>query len=381
MGQEIIIPDGFGGPAQAFIDAGLNSETDNLAEGIGQSYGVINYKGQNWSLRYRGQRYQIVRPDDGTRSTFLDVIILEAATAKSKSYYAKWDPNQSEGERPVCSSIDGITPDPDSKGTPERPGPVCTACAICPHNEWKMQPNGKNGRECQDYKRLAVLLMPNVTEMIMGQKLLEPVFLRVPPASLNSLAILGETMRKRGYHSSTYVTRINFDPDKSWPEMVFRPLQGLTAEEAPSIIELRKHPLVDRIVHGDRRQNAGLALPQEPQPLGLSAPTPSRAPAPRTIPAAAPVLEMQASSPGNTFVLPATPHAPLASSPSNTTTERGFTGVTTASPLVNGNSGLSAAPSTPSPASQTATDVGVTEESDAALDAKIAEILAKKNAS
>lgn len=379
MGQEIIIPEGFGAPAQAFIDAGLNSEADNLAEGIGQSYGVINYKGRNWSLRYRGQRYQIVRPDDGTPSAFLDVIILDAAAAKSKSYYTKWDPNQSEGERPLCSSIDGITPDPDSKE------PQCTACAICPRNEWKMQTNGKNGRECQDYKRLAVLLMPNVTERIMGQKLLEPVFLRVPPASLNSLAILGETMRKRGYHSSTYVTRITFDPDKSWPEMVFRPLQGLSAQEAPAIIELRQNPLVGRIVHGDRRTSGGPALTQAPQPLGLSAPSPSAASAPRTTPAAGPVLEMQASSPGNTFVLPATgatqPVSPLSSTPG-----LGFIGATDAIPpsgpsQQNGSAQTPQPTSPASPSSQSQTDVGVTEESDAALDAKIAEILAKKNAS
>ena len=41
--------------ASAAVFAGLNPESESLADGIGQSYGIIGYKGKVWTLRYRGE--------------------------------------------------------------------------------------------------------------------------------------------------------------------------------------------------------------------------------------------------------------------------------------------------------------------------------------
>ena len=244
-----------GGPSQAF--AGLRPEDESLAEGIGSSYGVINYKGKVWSLRYRGEKHMFVRPDDGTPSNYIDVVMLQSARMKSKSYYKKFVDGSSEGERPICASIDGIAPDDDVQQK------QAATCALCPRNEWKMQDNGKMGRECQDYKRLAVLLMPIQTQAIFGKAnaLMEPVFLRVPPASLNNLAKMGEQMDHLGHHYSTYVTRITFDPTKAHPEMVFHALQKLTDAEAPVVLPMREDPQALRIIGGQTRRPA-LTAPQ-----------------------------------------------------------------------------------------------------------------------
>lgn len=249
MGQELKIPDSFKNfKMPAAFAAVLNAEQDNLAQGIGQSYGVVGYKGKTWSLRYRGERKNIIRPDDGTPSGHIDVIVLAQAGQKSKSFYKQYDQGTSDGDRPICSSIDGITPDADAQQKQS------AACAICPRNVWKQDPNGRRGRECTDYKRLAVLLMPYHTKPIMGgSPLIEPVFLRVPPDSLNSLAIMGETMGNQGFHYSTYITRITFDPQKAHPCMVFTPLQGLTDKEAPTILTLRDDPTTARITGGDQQ--------------------------------------------------------------------------------------------------------------------------------
>lgn len=248
MGQELQIPASFQAPAKAFAALKQNS----LAAGIGQSYGVLSYKGKNWSLRYRGERKTFIRPDDGTPSGYLDVIILGAADVKSKSFYAKYDPNDADGgDRPLCSSINGLEPEADVLQK------QAAACALCPRNVWKTDPQtGRRGRECTDYKRLAVLVLPTQTKLILGQPLMEPVFLRVPPASLNSLAIMGEGMDARGFPFSSYVTRITFDPNKSWPEMQFKPLQALSENEAPVILEMVGNPLVKRIVEGDGTSSA-----------------------------------------------------------------------------------------------------------------------------
>ena len=247
MGNELVIPDTFktAKPAGAF--AVLNPAEESLSEGIGQSYGVIGYRGKVWSLRYHGERHNILRPDDGTPSAYLDVIILGQGRGKSKSYYEKADTNSfEEGKRPVCASIDGVRPDNDATQK------QAEACAVCPRNVWKTDPKtGRKGRECSDYKRLAVLILPTQTKPVLGEPLMEPVFLRVPAASLNSLGLLGDTMAKQGWHFSSYITRISFDPNVAHPQMVFKPLQGLTDKEGPLILSLRNDATVGRITGGD----------------------------------------------------------------------------------------------------------------------------------
>ena len=247
MGNELVIPDSFKNARPAGAFAVLNPAEESLSEGIGQSYGVIGYRGKVWSLRYHGERHNILRPDDGTPSAYLDVIILGQARGKSKSYYEKMDTNSfEEGKRPVCASIDGVRPDNDATQK------QAEACAVCPRNIWKTDPKtGRKGRECSDYKRLAVLILPTQTKPVLGEPLMEPVFLRVPAASLNSLGTLGDTMAKQGWHFSSYITRISFDPNVAHPQMVFKPLQGLTDKEGPLILSLRNDATVGRITGGD----------------------------------------------------------------------------------------------------------------------------------
>jgi hypothetical protein len=227
-------------PDAAF--ATLNPESESLADGIGQSYGVVGYKGKVWTLRYRGQTHTFTRPDDGSPSAFLDVIVLRSASYRSKSWYEGGYQEGASGQRPTCSSLDGVAPDGD---VPKR---QAEACAICPKNEFKQNANGRKGKDCSDYKRLAVLVLPSQSARLFGgQPLMEPVFLRVPAASLNDLATLGEAMSKKGFHYATYITRIGFDAEKPHPQMTFRALQKLSAQEAPLVIQMREEPQALRI--------------------------------------------------------------------------------------------------------------------------------------
>jgi hypothetical protein len=402
MGQELVVPSTFKGPAKAFQQ--LAGKGDSLAVGIGQSYGVLGYKGKVWSLRYRGERKTFVRPDDGTPANYLDVVILGQAKNKSKSFFAKYDPNSGDGgDRPLCSSIDGVLPDDDV--TQQQ----AESCALCPRNVWKTDAaTGRRGRECTDYKRLAVLVLPPQTRAILGQPLIEAVFLRVPPASLNSLAIMGDTMEKQGYHFSSYVTRITFDPQKSWPEMQFKPVQELTDAEAPVIFELMGNDLVKRITEGDisRRNNGEEGVGIQVIPPGQSAlqgaplsPLQSASAGATSTPAAA-----APPQPASTITVASAPAPDMglrteASAPPATTNgalqNDGAFGGLTSPPPVSTVAGQAPQPSPLSadtgilsggangviPAAATALaspDAGVAEESDADLDARIANILAKK---
>jgi hypothetical protein len=384
MGQELQVPDwAKKGAAQAFANAGLSAQDDNLADGIGQGYGVIGYKGKVWSLRYRGQRHNIIRPDDGTPSAYIDVIILGQAKGKSKSFYKAYDPQTSDGDRPICASIDGITPDADVQEK------QCDSCALCPRNVFKTNPaNGRKGRECTDYKRLAVLILPTQTTPILGTPLLEPIFLRVPPASLTSLGVMGETMGNQGFHYSSYITRITFDPNKAHPEMVFRPLQGLTDQEAPVILDLCKDPTVGRITGG----NIALASPKlvELNPPGASA-TGLTAPAAQTMQAGASPAGGGNPPPSTgtnvSSATPATISSGLGAAPPATTTgaapgEMAETSTSATSETSTGLGGIASGGATPATTSAAATpsqvsvaDTGEPEESDAALDAQIAAMI------
>lgn len=387
MGQELQIPDSFKNrQMSSAFQQSLNATDDNLAEGIGQSYAVIGYKGKIWSLRHRGERKVIIRPDDGTPSGYLDVIVLGQAKAKSKSFYKKYDPNTSDGDRPICASMDGVVPDLDVASK------QCESCVLCPRNVWKTDPvTGRKGRECTDYKRLAVLILPTQTKPILGQPLMEPCFLRVPPDSLNSLAIMGETMAAQGYHYSSYITRITFDPQKAHPCMVFRPLQGLTDAEAPVILDLRVDPTVGRITGGDiaaaglHAVNNALAAPGTvasglgagashtvsqtvPQPQPATPPPQPQAQPVQHVPASSGLVQASAGQANGSAigagVQPATP-AQNTSAPATTgLVDTGFGGVSTASDN---------AP--PLPGLQTAADVGEAEASDDELDARIAGLL------
>ena len=338
-------------PAAAFATLG-GEQHESLAEGIGQSYAVIGYKGKTWSVRYRGERYNFVRADDGEPMSYIDVIILRQGHTKSKSYYKSkadgggYDPDASEGKRPICASLDGITPDADVLEKQSE------HCAVCPRNVWTTSADGRKGRECTDYKRLAVLLSPALSARTLGAPLLEPAFLRVPPASLDGLAKFGETAAGQGWHYSTFVTRISFDPDQPHPKFLFKMLVPLTDAEAPVVLPMRDDPLALRITGEDQHTEAVSRLETARAPAQIEKPKPTQKPKPKPAP------EEEAPDTGFKVL-----------NGGNKAAERG-----TAVPPGEQGGG----PAAVSAAEQTAEDVGEATESDAALDAKVNALLAQK---
>ncbi|MFZ1008547.1 MAG: hypothetical protein WAN65_17025, partial [Candidatus Sulfotelmatobacter sp.] len=384
MGQELVIPQAFKNFKPPAAMAALNPQDDNLAAGIGQSYGVIGYKGKVWSLRHRGERHNIIRPDDGTPSNHIDVVILGQAQQKSKSYYEKYDPN-ADGVRPICASLDGLVPDADVVQKQSE------TCALCPRNVWKTDPTtGRKGRECTDYKRLAVVMMPYQTKPILGAPLIEPLFLRVPPASLTSLAVMGDNMAGQGFHFSTYVTRISFDPNEASPKMVFTPLQGITEQEAPVIMELRGDPTVGRITGGEIVLGSPKAITTSA--TAASQPTaqtvqPSPTPQPQTVSPSTPVQPTAAvvqQAPLSTGLGSAQPVIHVTEdkpSPQPATTSTSPIPASTADTGFGGVTSLAAARAASSQSSeltlaqQSTADTGEPEASDVDLDARIAGLI------
>jgi len=253
-----------GMPSGAFKAYSNQHQHSALGEGIGGSYGVIGYKGKTWSLRHQGQKYVFVRPDDGTQAGHLDVIILRSPPNKSKSFYDGYDEG-TDGKRPLCASLDGVIPDSD---VVQRQAEACT---LCPRNAWKTDANGRKSKDCTDYKRIAVLLCPDSrTNPVLQAALLEPVFLRIPAASLQNLANFGDEMERAGFPPYAYITRVTFDPMAAHPKMVFRFRQALTDNEAPVVLPLINDDVSLRITGEDKVGQGPRLIPQQPaQPSPL----------------------------------------------------------------------------------------------------------------
>lgn len=357
MSTALALPDAFKtGPSQKFQAVAARAA---LSDGIGSSYGLIGYKGKTWSLRYRGETYNFTRPD-GTPTGYIDVVLLRTAANKSKSYYeGGYDQEGSAGKAPTCSSLDGVTPD---QGVTTKQS---EACAVCPKNEWKKDAKGRNSRECSDYKRVAVLLMPYMTTPLLGAALMEPIFLRVPAASLNDLATFGDTMAAQGFDFSAFITRITFDPDMAHPKFVFKPVAPLTDDEADVILPFITDQQALRITGEDLIAKGAprLAAPAPQAQLAAPAPAQPALSQPSTL-----VAQPANAQPAPPVQPPASPPPPVI--PAGGSGLVGASKAAPASSLVT----AAAAPPPPQPVQQVASDTTVATASED-LDARVKRLL------
>jgi hypothetical protein len=259
MAQELMNMAGFqGGPAAAFAGMGMD---ESLSDGIGGGYPLLRYKGKVWRIQVRGEEHTFV-DERGYPSPFIDVIILRQAQNKSKAYFEHYE--EGSKDAPVCTAADGIVPD---LGVLHKQSETC---AMCPRNVFKLNEKGIKVKECGDAKRLSVIPMPKQTEKLLGAPLIEPVFLRVPAASLQGLSQMGDATKRMGYAYFSFITRIDFDPDKAYPKMRFSAIQRLSDKEAAKVLELRDDPMSFRICGGD---TTGSAPRQIQAPLAPAADT------------------------------------------------------------------------------------------------------------
>lgn len=377
-----LIEFGQGAVSQAFAWADPNEES--LSDGIGGSFGIIGYRGGKWSLRYRGQTFMFTR-EDGTPSPWLHLVILAQARTKSKSFYPKYI--EGSDDPPKCASIDSVTPD---AGVPE---PQATACGICPRNILFINPEtNKKTTECKDHKRLSVLLLASETKRMLGEPLLEPVFLRVPGASLQNLSLMGDAAAKMGKAFCTFVTRVSFDQTTTYPKMIFKGVQMLPDSMADLIKELRFSPTTDRIL-GISGARGALAAPPRQQAIPASGGIDTgfeQAQRPAQPQGQPQTLELQANPPQ-----PAPQRAPLQAPPANSATTaaeqptvslEGFGPAQTASPSrvagpapsnPVGNATAEQRVATVAAQQNAVVDLGEPEEADDEMAARIAALMPK----
>lgn len=243
-------------------DAFKHLPVGGLGQGIMSGFNWIGTKDKVFSLHYQGEKKPFLRPDDGTPSPYLDVVILAENPNTSKIYYENMY-TQNSASPPDCASVNGKEPD---AGVPK---PQSKVCGTCKWDRFNSAPNGGRGKACQDHKRVAVLILPYMTKNMLAKPLIEPVFLKIPPDSLRPWKAYDESLTNRGAPYASVITRISWTPGKQH-QFTFTMKQPLTNKEAEVVLPLLQDPQTLNLIGSGMvaERNTAPALP-EPEETGL----------------------------------------------------------------------------------------------------------------
>lgn len=238
----------------------IHNLTDSITAG---NFHSIRMKGKTWKLQTGGETYSYIRSEDGDPLPNLDVVIvgIHPGPANSRVYYpGAYQEDQTNP--PTCASLNGVVPDPGV------PIPQHKTCNGCPNDQWK--PN-RGGKDCKEHKRVAIVPLPYMkTRPALEKALNEPVFFKVPPASLKVFKAYCDSLQARGAHFASVITRISFNPEKQF-EMVFKFLKPLTDGDAGLILPLLDDPATKNII-GSMQEFKQLAPAVDvPQETGFAA--------------------------------------------------------------------------------------------------------------
>lgn len=191
-------------------------------------FAVLSPKGSKWRIKHKGEEAMITDADGDPKST-IDLVIIDAPAHISKTYYVNGYVEGST-DAPDCQSIDGIVPDPASTS------PQSASCAACPHAQFgsRITPAGKKGKACSDALRLAVVPAGDITNGNFGGAML----LRVSATAIAGFVQYNDLLKSNGKSFRAVITRVGFDPDASYPKLVFKRGRDLTEDERTDVVEM-----------------------------------------------------------------------------------------------------------------------------------------------
>lgn len=224
-----LVPVNYHPQLPAFLQKpGLFAAADKTVAGIGGGQPpYISIKSAKWRLVSAAGEELIVN------QLHLDVIVLTGNEHVSKIFYAgAYDPGAENAVPPTCLSDNGVGP---SSGAQM---PQSVLCAGCAQNAWgsKVTPQGTQIKACSDSKKLAVVLAADTpyltpTNAAGVAKACDEVYLlRVPAASMRTWRDYAKDIRNRGIPIIGCHTRLTFDPQASYPALLFQAVGFVTEE-------------------------------------------------------------------------------------------------------------------------------------------------------
>ena len=202
------------------------------------------------------------------REPELEVVIIAANPAVSRTFYIKPYDDSEAGTRPDCYSREGVKPEDDSLVKQS------TLCSLCPQNVTGSAKNGK-GKACA-YKKRIVTVHPTAID---GDAYAIDVAAMglfgedEPSQKLFNLKSYIGALKANGLIVPAVVTKLSFDDQSSVPKLFFTPVRTLTAAEWAQV-ELRA---VSEEVRGmlddvDNKAEEGKPVGQIAAPVATPAP-------------------------------------------------------------------------------------------------------------
>lgn len=217
---------------------------NEFSEGVTSGFPVISYRGKVWRVKHKTEE-EVYLDDEGEAVQSVQVVLIKSNPRLAKIFY-KGQYSEGDTSPPDCWSADGIRPDAGVEK------PVSKTCEICPNNVWgsKITPGGAKTRACADVRRMAVAMRDQIEAAALDPKQeVEPLLLRVPPASLNPLKDYIEKMLKpKGVPPYALITRVGFDTSVAYPKLSFKGIQFLNDDQAAVVVALRDSEEVKRIL-------------------------------------------------------------------------------------------------------------------------------------
>ena len=224
-------------------------DNDALSSGISGGFPTLSIKGSKFHIKYSGET-TLVSNEDGDPKMSLEVVIVKGSEYVSKTYYEGAYVSDS-ADAPDCFSLDGITPD---SAAPKPQNPNCGGCPKAKFGS-KISDAGVKSKACADTRRIAVVPLGDLENERYGG----PMLLRVPAMSLGDLASYGKAMKEKGFPYATVGTRLSFDPEASYPKLMFKAVRPLNDEEAQVIVEYIRSGDVDSMLNDAREITAATA--------------------------------------------------------------------------------------------------------------------------
>lgn len=160
------------------------------------------------------------------REPTLEVVVVAANPAVSRTFYIKPYDDAEAGARPDCYSKEGVKPEADSLAK------QADLCALCPQNVAGSAKNGK-GKACA-YKKRIVTVHPSAID---GDAYAIDVAAMglfgedEPSQKLFNLKSYIGALKANGLIVPAVVTKLSFDDESSVPKLFFTPVRTLTDAE------------------------------------------------------------------------------------------------------------------------------------------------------
>ena len=215
----------------------------------------LSYEGKVWTISLQGEKTKLMVRDpqtgDDSPVPVFRCVILDYNKRRGRAYYeGTYDPTKAA--MPACWSDDGITP---SQYIKQKKSPKCADCPLSVRGS-KITDSGDAVTACSEHRM--VVLVPS------GRLDYEPLRMKIAITSdfdgrspdhvaqgWYAFKNYVDMLRAKGVqHTAQLVTKMKFDPNKTYPKVLFAQDKWLDEEQVKAIIPVVKSEKVSKLVSG-----------------------------------------------------------------------------------------------------------------------------------